>query len=429
MLQLAEDKLNRKPFLDNLFSLFENFGNQGNRGFTMIINGKYGSGKSTLLNFIQERNQKNKQFEIVAYNAWENNFFDNPIIPILYEISKLEKTSSKIKDGAKNILKNIPQIILGSLANAHSIDLTSLITNENIFEDYDKYKDAINKFRNILIEYCKNKKVLFLIDELDRCLPEYQIKVLEALYHLFEIPNLIVIIALDRDQLECAIESKFGNTQNTLGYLSKFINYQISLPNDDNNSFIKSLINFECIGSETELVKITISQMLEVMNFSIRDCQMILNEVNLICKEKNQLGEICPVYYWYPLLVTFIVITKYKDDKVYKKWFYKEKAANYDTTKIQFNECTYNQFLKDIENSDLNLIIEYLLQPSYNHIMNQIFLLNLINSFSPINMIDANELANYLNLDQDDIRHASRNGFSYPNSINLIIRKIKILKI
>lgn len=166
MLQLAEDKLNRKPFLDNLFSLFENFGNQGNRGFTMIINGKYGSGKSTLLNFIQERNQKNKQFEIVAYNAWENNFFDNPIIPILYEISKLEKTSSKIKDGAKNILKNIPQIILGSLANAHSIDLTSLITNENIFEDYDKYKDAINKFRNILIEYCKNKKVLFLIDEL-----------------------------------------------------------------------------------------------------------------------------------------------------------------------------------------------------------------------------------------------------------------------
>ena len=49
MLQLAEDKLNRKPFLDNLFSLFENFGNQGNRGFTMIINGKYGRDRKSVV--------------------------------------------------------------------------------------------------------------------------------------------------------------------------------------------------------------------------------------------------------------------------------------------------------------------------------------------------------------------------------------------
>lgn len=64
MLKLTEDKLNRLDFIDRLFSLFENFGDQGSRGLTMIINGKYGSGKTTLLSFISEQNDKEKKFDI-----------------------------------------------------------------------------------------------------------------------------------------------------------------------------------------------------------------------------------------------------------------------------------------------------------------------------------------------------------------------------
>lgn len=64
---LAEDKLARGEFLGKLFSLFENFGNQGERGFTMILNGKFGSGKSTLLDFIEEKNKADNKFSVLSF--------------------------------------------------------------------------------------------------------------------------------------------------------------------------------------------------------------------------------------------------------------------------------------------------------------------------------------------------------------------------
>lgn len=58
MKNLTDDKLNRKEFLNDLFNLFDNFGNYDDGGLTISINGKYGSGKSTLLNFIDEKNKE-----------------------------------------------------------------------------------------------------------------------------------------------------------------------------------------------------------------------------------------------------------------------------------------------------------------------------------------------------------------------------------
>lgn len=84
MLTLAEDKLKRENLINNLFNIFETFGNQNDRGLTMVINGRYGSGKSTLLDFIEEKNSQDNKFNIIKYDSWENNFFENPLIPVLF---------------------------------------------------------------------------------------------------------------------------------------------------------------------------------------------------------------------------------------------------------------------------------------------------------------------------------------------------------
>ena len=47
------------------------------------------------------------KFSVVRYNAWSDNLFENPLIPILREISKLEGKGDKIKKGALNILKKL----------------------------------------------------------------------------------------------------------------------------------------------------------------------------------------------------------------------------------------------------------------------------------------------------------------------------------
>ena len=426
MLELKDDKLNRKPFLNSIFSIMNNFSNQGNKGLTILINGKYGSGKTTTLSFIKENNINLDIFSVIEYNAWENNLFDNPLIPILNEINQLDSKKNKLKSTALKVIKKLPNVFFSTLANAHCVDLTPLTENEDFFKEYNDYKKLLNEYRNILAEYCKTKKVLFLVDELDRCLPEHQIKVLETIYHLLNIPNLIVVIALDREQLECSIKNYFGEENNTFGYLSKFIDYQIDLPDDDNLSFICSLMKFECIGAYTVYVEQLIAKMFDLLGFSIRECQHLVEEINLICNRIDNEGNTVPVYYWYPIFLAFILITKYINNEIYKKWFYKDKKENFMTTKIALQDSVFYQFVEDIQNTDLKLIIDYLKCPDNHSGIPEAFLMNLIQAFTPIRLIKEEDLAEFTHINLDEIR-AFRTENQYPYIINRIIRQVKML--
>lgn len=429
-MKLLDDKFNRNEFIEKLFNLFDNFGNQNGRGLTMVINGKYGSGKSTLLNFIEEKNEEEQRYNIIRYDSWENNIFENPLIPILHTISKLKTTGAKIKDGAKNILKKIPQMIFSTLANAHSIELQPALSYDNIFDEYDAYTKALTEFRQILTEYCADKKTILLIDELDRCLPEYQIKVLENIYHLLDIPNLIVVIALDKQQLECAIKSKFGEQQNTFGYLAKFIQYEIELPNDDTYEYIKQLMTFRVTRENEYYIKNLISSMFKANNISIRECQLIINEINIICNECDKDGNAQVWLYWYPMLIALLTILKKTNPDIFKKYFAepKERISNYSNEHVPLKSTYYNQFLKDVENTSFQNILNVLLSDNYG----QCFMLHFINTFYPVRKITIESLSSYINR-EEDVTQSIINSYGdrmsgYPDMINDVINKLKILR-
>lgn len=430
MLKISQDKLDRVKFIDKLFTMFDNFGNQGERGFTIVINGKYGSGKSTLLGFIEEKSEKDQKYGIVKYNAWESNLFDNPLIPILYEVGKLQKKSGKIKSGALKVVKSLPKIITGTLSNVHGVDLKALIDDTNIFVEYDNYRKALEEFRSILTGFCKDKIVLFLVDELDRCLPDYQIKVLEALYHLFEIPNLIVVIALDKQQLESSIKDKFGESLNTLGYLAKFINYHIDLPDENDNGFIKSLMRFECSGyvDETSMVKDFIVKLFYMMGYSIRECQRVVNEMNLICNKDDGDGEKTKWKYWYPILIALILIVKHSEDAIYRKWFYADREDYFGTGKSMYVDSAICKFFNDVNATKVGKIFDYIKNPSYRDGVAESFRVHFINAFCPIDSISENELKEHLGITGDD-RRQLYDGMRYPYSINQAIRQVKLLSL
>ena len=75
-------------------------------------------------------------------------------------------------------------------------------------EDYEKSKKSIGEFRELLataaekvIEETGQPLVVF-IDELDRCRPDYAVRMLERIKHFFEVPNIIFILIINRKQLE-----------------------------------------------------------------------------------------------------------------------------------------------------------------------------------------------------------------------------------
>ena len=76
----------------------------------------------------------------------------------------------------------------------------------------------------------QEQTVILVVDELDRCLPEYTIKVLERLHHIFDsIPNVQVVLAVDRRQLENTIRGIYGEEVSVRRYLAKFIDFELKL--------------------------------------------------------------------------------------------------------------------------------------------------------------------------------------------------------
>ena len=451
-MNIVEDKLNRTRFLDKLFKLFSNFGDQSGHGLTIVINGKYGAGKSTLLSFINEKNaelikdEKNttekrsedkdnatyKSLKIVNYNAWKDNLYKEPLIPILKRISEIQPTGKKIKDGAKNVVRNIPSVVFSSLVNKIGVDTDKLFNKSNYFQEYDEYNDAVSKFKKVLGEYCKKKKTLFLVDELDRCLPEYQIKVLEVLHHLLDIPNLIIVIALDKAQLERAIKNKFGEDSDTSGYLAKFIDYEIELPNPENEtkSYLKSRLNFTSEnGFGTAYAKdIITTSLFDIEKMPLRESLMLINEINLICNEKDDQGKPLRYYYWYPIILTMLLILKKRYSDIYKKYFGKSKVKQNGASEKLSEQTPFDDFLNDIKGTDFEKIISSLRNND------SITLLAFINTFLSIDDINIEALKKRVNLsdDSDDIicdAYFNKGVSGFPNMINKLIEKVEIVGI
>lgn len=78
--------------------------------------------------------------------------------------------------------------------------------------------------------------MVFFIDELDRCRPNFSVKLIERLKHFFDVPNLVFILLLNKEQLEKAIEGTYGVGIDASAYLAKFIHLNLRLPKNVDTS-------------------------------------------------------------------------------------------------------------------------------------------------------------------------------------------------
>lgn len=256
------DILNRNEFVKQFITIFD--GLEGSdRNWTIAINGKWGSGKSFVLEIIEKELQTENL--VLHYNAWENDFYAEPLIAMLSsfadEINKLLKTENIIKGITKEILNAVAKTfcnIAGNLTKyLTGINIVKLVQdaagkvkkvkNENeISKNFDEnaiLRKAIIELREGFLSISSKIKLVVVVDELDRCLPEYAIKVLERLHHVFDgLQNSVTILAVDKEQLNNTVEKIYGTKENEKianFYLNKFINFEIKLPDTNVNDKFK----------------------------------------------------------------------------------------------------------------------------------------------------------------------------------------------
>jgi hypothetical protein len=88
-----------------------------------------------------------------------------------------------------------------------------------------------------IIEALKGEEIIppiiILIDELDRCRPTYAIKLLEEIKHLFDVPGLVFVLAMNVEQLGHSVCGAYGSGFDGRAYLRRFIDreYRLAEPN------------------------------------------------------------------------------------------------------------------------------------------------------------------------------------------------------
>ncbi len=255
----ANCKLDRAKYSHILTTIVESYA----EGFVLAINNKWGTGKTTFVK-MWERHLQNNGFLTMHFNAWENDFEMEPLTAMLGELKKLigqkeDKTfDSLIEKGAVISKKIIPAIAkyfakkyLGDEAVdiiTSSAEAATEILNDEV-SDYINKKEKLEDFKTELAKFVKKKSkekpIVFIIDELDRCRPDYAVEILEKVKHFFSVPGIVFVLSIDKEQLSYAIQGYYGSANiDTDEYLRRFIDVEYQLPKPNIKSFSEYLFQY-----------------------------------------------------------------------------------------------------------------------------------------------------------------------------------------
>lgn len=261
----ANCKLGRKQYAEVLSQIINGYGD----GFVLAINNKWGTGKTTFVKMWQQLLCLDKH-ETVYFNAWENDFEDNPLTAIMGELKTLTERDNVgdfdnvLKKGAiltKNILPVLAKAFVARYVDVEELkDFAEKATEgmTSIFQEdvklYSERKNSIKEFRVSLEKFINEnfdgKPLVFIIDELDRCRPNYAVSVLEQIKHFFSVKGIIFVLSIDKEQLGNAVKGVYGTDRiDSDEYLRRFIDVEYVIPKPKTNEYCEYLYDFFDFGA------------------------------------------------------------------------------------------------------------------------------------------------------------------------------------
>ena len=243
--------------------------NSADDSIVLAVDGQWGSGKTVFLKMWAGELRK-LGFPVIYFDAFAHDYFDDAFLAIAGELIALADEATRIDKGkltdfktkagraakiiARASLKmGVRAVTLGAgkaedlegLADALASEAESLV-DEHIGQLITKQKEqksTVSAFRDALSnlpallsiavqdaqEPPVAKPLIFIIDELDRCRPDFALQILERMKHFFVVPNVHFVLGTNLKQLSNSIAACYGGNIDTNLYLQKFIHLVINL--------------------------------------------------------------------------------------------------------------------------------------------------------------------------------------------------------
>lgn len=224
------------------------------------LNGPFGSGKTTFLRMwrsdISKRRKEGKSLPIpILLNAWESDFCGDPLIAIVSAIVEVlgenrdqrdKKRAETLKEAAKDVanftiglaggfakqMSGMDAMGAAKFAEEKKAARTKPAKHQDLLAAYEGRRSALAHLKEVLKSAFGGTKLnaLVMVDELDRCRPNYAVEYLETIKHVFDIQGLVFVLAIDRAHLESSAKALFGNDLNFAEYYRKFAHRSVELP-------------------------------------------------------------------------------------------------------------------------------------------------------------------------------------------------------
>jgi len=169
----------------------------------------------------------------VYYDAWENDNDDDPLLSIVYEILKTVDSDYSFK--ANVGLVKSAAIIAELLTGKKVQSLIEAVKQADPFaciRNGQDLRESISEFFNSLLPEQGNRLVVF-IDELDRCTPNFAVRLLERIKHYFFKDNITFVLSVNTHELQNTVKHYYGNEFDAFRYLDRFFDIRINLPPAD----------------------------------------------------------------------------------------------------------------------------------------------------------------------------------------------------
>ena len=247
-IEIREDYIGRDAVINKINDFITNL--SSDKSLCLSLEGEWGQGKSFVIDKLyQKYNSNSSEFIAVRYDAWKNDFYDDPLIALIHciidalESQKNELT--KIIQAFKNILnvyiyigdtalslatKGRSRIFLKWCKSIKTIATTKpkSLKDVDIFDAFSSYSKVITEMKLLINKLADKRKLIILVDEIDRCLPNYCLKIFEKLHYILDTKNTSVIVANNRKQMEKIINDCYGG--NAKDYYKKIFDKELKLP-------------------------------------------------------------------------------------------------------------------------------------------------------------------------------------------------------
>lgn len=197
--------------------------------FAVGIFGGWGSGKTTLMRAIERQWERHPDVIPVWFTAWRYEKEPHLIVPLLdvlrEELSKRAAQpgpQSSFRSAAAAVARAARAFMAGLTVTAKLPGMTAQVDPEKIIsalkssendgsESLSFYQVGFVLLRDAIRELSDSgaRRVVVFVDDLDRCLPENALDLLESMKLFFDVEGCVFVVGLDQEIAERAVEFKY----------------------------------------------------------------------------------------------------------------------------------------------------------------------------------------------------------------------------